>query len=710
MLTEELKRAVSEAYISLAKTTPSFKSRAAQREMIATITRNLAHVHDAAEAPNDYKPPLIVLEGPTGVGKTLGYLIASIPVAKLKRKKLVVSTATVALQEQLFSRDLPTLKERSGLNFSFGLAKGRQRYLCPNMLDSVCAGTVDLFGEFEDTESFSNDSQPIKIFESLAEAFVRQSWDGDRDTWPEPIEADNWSKVTIDASGCMGRNCSYFECCPFYKARKEIEGVDVIVANHDLVLTSLRFGGGVLPPAAETIYIFDEAHHIANKALNHQAYSSAIKPTQKWISKSAGIAKAGMTMLAGNKDFSNDSEMIRKYKVDKHSTMLDQHMKELKALLDSSLSLTGGNQEKDAVWRFKHGLIPEPIEILGQMILSEANMLHAKLDLLKEQLKERMSAGSVNRSAAEKLMPKLGVMVNQAHNLINTWSLFTKEDNPQEMPNARWIVYKKNEINDFVISASPISAAQSLTDHLWNHCAGAVLTSATITAMGAFKRFAEQSGLYDKEKACFQALQSPFDFQKNAQLHIPHLNTDPGRKEEFTTEMIQWISQNIDHREATLVLFSSYWQMNQVYSALPVKLKSIALMQGQMSKSSLLEKHIYAVEAGRGSLILGVDAMSEGVDLPGKYLTHVVITKIPFSVPNEPVPEALSEYLEATGRNPFMEIAVPDASIKMVQSAGRLIRSETDTGRVTVLDRRLLTKRYGQAMLDDLPPMRRCFS
>jgi ATP-dependent DNA helicase DinG len=162
----------------------------------------------------------------------------------------------------------------------------------------------------------------------------------------------------------------------------------------------------------------------------------------------------------------------------------------------------------------------------------------------------------------------------------------------------------------------------------------------------------------------------------------------------------------MDHSKGNLVLFSSVWQMKSVASKLPAEIVSKCLLQGDTSKADIIRKHREAIESGQGSTIFGLASFSEGVDLPGALCSHVVIAKLPFSVPGTPVEEARNEFLEKNGQNPFMEITVPDASLKLIQAVGRLIRTEQDRGRVTILDRRLITKRYGKQLLDSLPPLR----
>ncbi|MBE0401550.1 ATP-dependent DNA helicase DinG, partial [Halomonas sp. FME1] len=227
--------------------------------------------------------------------------------------------------------------------------------------------------------------------------------------------------------------------------------------------------------------------------------------------------------------------------------------------------------------------------------------------------------------------------------------------------------------------------------------------SATLTALGRFERLQERAGLANRYR--YQALPSPFDYA-NAVLRVPKEATDPSDREAHERAIVSFVSQLAD-KEAALVLFSSRAQLRAVDKALPASVKARVLAQDALPKRELIERHRAAVDKGDGSIIFGLASFAEGIDLPGDYLTHVVITRLPFAVPDDPVGATLAEWIESQGGNAFMRISVPDASIKLVQACGRLIRKESDRGTITLLDKRVITRRYGQALLDALPPFRR---
>jgi len=205
----------------------------------------------------------------------------------------------------------------------------------------------------------------------------------------------------------------------------------------------------------------------------------------------------------------------------------------------------------------------------------------------------------------------------------------------------------------------------------------------------------------------YHHIDSPFDYAAAARLTIPKMNCDPGNAAAHTDAIISWLPKLIDPAEATLVLFSSRRQLQEVLDGLKAPWREHVLNQDDYQKAQLLTYHRQRIDKGQPSIIFGLASFAEGVDLPGDYCRHVVIAKIPFAVPNDPIEATLSQWLQQQGKNPFMTLSVPEAAFRLVQATGRLLRSETDSGRITILDERLVNKFYGKAILDSLPPYRR---
>ena len=279
MLTDLEKNAIRDHYRTISENLPHFRPRHAQREMLATIanafSRTLTREDDSDTPPERQGESIVVIEGPTGVGKSLAYLLAGGIMAQTRGKRLIVSSATVALQEQLVGRDLPFVVEKSGLELSFALAKGRGRYLCPYKLYQLTQNHAQqtLLG-IESPILWENKPRPhdLDILSNMAKQFANRQFNGDRDTWVEKIDDSLWQKVTNDRHGCLKNGCPNRPECPFFLARDALESVDVVVCNHDLLLSDINMGGGVILPAPEnSFYCIDEAHHLPKKALNQFA-------------------------------------------------------------------------------------------------------------------------------------------------------------------------------------------------------------------------------------------------------------------------------------------------------------------------------------------------------------------------------------------------------------------------------------------------------
>ncbi|HKJ88768.1 MAG TPA: helicase C-terminal domain-containing protein, partial [Gammaproteobacteria bacterium] len=274
-------------------------------------------------------------------------------------------------------------------------------------------------------------------------------------------------------------------------------------------------------------------------------------------------------------------------------------------------------------------------------------------------------------------------------------------------PLARWIEpVADQDQRDFRVAVSPISAADELRESLWERCAGALITSATLTSLGRFDRLLGKLGL-DEERAVCHRLPSPFDYGRAA-LCLPGSDfPDPRDAEAHTRAVAGLLAHHLDPAQGSLVLFTSRRHMEAAYAQLPPEWQGRTRCQGTVSRERLLAEHEAEIEAGRGSVLFGLASFAEGVDLPGALCRHVVIVRLPFSVPTTPVEATTHEWVESRGGKPFFEISLPDASLRLIQAVGRLIRNEDDWGTVTILDPRVTTKPYGRELLDSLPPIPR---
>ncbi|MCO7227945.1 ATP-dependent DNA helicase DinG [Halomonas sp. CnH100-B] len=705
MLNDALKNDIQQAYRNVVEKL-ELTPRYGQRLMIAEIARTLGDIECDSEGKRVSDSHVCVLEAGTGTGKTLAYLIAGLPIAKAQGKRLIVSTATVALQEQVLNQDLPSLASHSGVAFRYALAKGRGRYVCVARLDQALEGsepnpTLSLF-----EQSLQADSSDFNVLATdMADAYGKGEWEGDRDTWPVSIEDAHWRQLTVDHRQCTGRRCGHFGACAFFRSRRELENADVIVANHDLVLADLALGGGaILPDPADCIFIFDEGHHLPDKALSHFAHRFAVHGCLRWLK----TLKSSLTDL--------HQGLAVQPTIARLLAGLPELLHGLEPALGDVFSmghqLAGrenglADEEASHQQRFEKGQVTEALREQAQQLLvmfaTLSRSLESISDILRESLDPDKQTG-LDRDQAEAWLPLMALLHGRALDAHALWQAFSEQDAPNAPPSARWITLSRVAGEpEIEFSASPVSAAHTLAKHLWGRCHGAVVTSATLTALGRFERLQERAGLANRYR--YQALPSPFDYA-NAVLRVPAEATDPSDREAHERAIVSFVSQ-LGEEEAALVLFSSRAQLRAVEKALPAAAKERILAQDALPKRELIERHRAAVDGGKGSVIFGLASFAEGIDLPGDYLTHVVITRLPFAVPDDPVGATLAEWIESQGGNPFMRISVPDASIKLVQACGRLIRKESDRGVITLLDRRVITRRYGQALLDALPPFKR---
>jgi len=680
LLTDALKDQIQRAYRAWLEA-KGFRSRRGQRDMIAAVARMLA----------GEPPRLLVVEAGTGTGKTAGYCLPAIPLAQALGKGVVISTATVALQEQVVLRDLPDLMANSGLRFSYALAKGRGRYVCLKRLDDRLRGGSQLGIPILE----GGPEEGRGTWQAMLEAFASRRWNGELDTWSDGVDDQVWRSVTTDHRGCANNRCSFFRQCPFYKARNELEGVDVIVANHDLVLADLALGGGaVLPEPEECIYVFDEAHHLPEKTQQHFAASARLLGAGSWL-ESLGTVLGSMAQRFGRPD----ALVALATQVTDEAQHAQAALRTLYAAADRLPF-----QPRDEVletYRFPLGAVPAELQDLAAAAAAPVRVLHDVLERAHQMLQDVLAGDLQWQSGfeAEDWLPVIGPHLVRSQALRALLTEYADAE-AAEGVHARWV--NRHE-NDLELVSAPIEPGRLLAAHLWSRCYAAVCTSATLSALGSFARFFERVGLVEPPAL---RIASPFDYPSIATFTVPRMRSDPRDFAAHSDEVVELLPLLLGEERSGLVLFTSWRQLREVTRRLPEELLLRMKIQGDGAKQALLAAHRADVDAGRPSIVVGLASFAEGVDLPDDYCRHVVIVKLPFAVPDDPIDQAMAEWAQAQGRSPFFDIAVPDAALKLVQACGRLIRHEGDYGRITLLDRRIVSQRYGRALLDSLPPFR----
>lgn len=724
MIPDSIKADIQSSYSKFLETT-GFDPRPTQKHMIAAIARQLLHSQPMQQ--------ILAVEAGTGTGKTLAYLLAAIPIAREQGKTLVISTGTIALQEQLVNKDIPDAISKAGLSFGYQLVKGRGRYLCQLKLENMLgtdpdADQMTMYLE-GDAQAFTADR--LKLYQSMEHALTESEWDGDRDNWEDSIPEEDWRPLTSDRYQCLGRSCAHVNQCAFFSARNQLEDSQVLVANHDLVLSDLALGGGAILPAIEDcIFIFDEAHHLGDKARKHFSTRFRIGTALSNLEQQRELLprmKSELNHITGVSHAIDEIEALC-LKLSEHLTPLRTTLMRLfeqGVEADAANKWNSNTDRLPTETRFKKGHVPEDLKAEAAGLTKTYSALISRMELLSDKLNpgsDGEEEDNNNDRAKEAWYPIVGQWLSRIEGAEALWRNFgsasvsvAEASEQQETQQngvaakqgndyARWLkLYETSD--DYELFASPILAGDMLYDQLWSKAPGAILTSATLTALGSFERLKMRAGL-EEDTACLQ-LPSPFDYANKSELIVPKDAADPKDAWGHDAYLIEELPNLLEPDKGNLVLFSSGRQMDEVFDHLDAEWQKKILVQGSRSKQRLIDLHKTRIDEGKGNTIFGLASFAEGIDLPGKYCEHVVIAKIPFGVPTEPEEEAFAEWVEARGGNSFRDISLADASMRLVQAVGRLLRSESDEGKVTITDVRLLTKSYGRQLLAALPPMKR---
>lgn len=697
MISDDLKQTIQSAY-STYLNAHDLKSRHGQKHMLGQVARTFGSIELNAEGVRQSETPIGVIEAGTGTGKTIGYTLSAIPIAQSLEKKLVIATATVALQEQVVSKDLPDIQANTNLSFNAVLAKGRGRYLCTYKLEQLIqfySGTVVAMSLFEET--MEADESTLNEYNEMMTAFGSGDWSGDRDQWHDKLDDGLWRSVTSSHRECLNRRCPHYQNCPFFEARKALDDADVIIANHDLVLADLSLGGGVILPAPEdTLYIFDEGHHLPEKSLMHFANQMTVKfllnQLDTWRKQ---LPKVRLELAYGEQ-----SEFL----MDQLSDHLNAAHEQLGYAWTALQPWFHRLEETDNMMTLLQPEQQAPFNEILEPLMSPVTGLFTSLSAVEESLRKRLANATDldEKDRLQNTMPLIGRWLSRiepAKDLVNSW---LQLDSPDFAPTARWLErINTPEIQDMVLNTSPVTANHVLRGYLWNRCCGAIVTSATLTVENRFDRFLTQSGL--SSDAHLMQVPSPFDYPNLVKAIVPDFAVEGSDRDRHTESIVRLVESRLPRETGNLVLFSSRAQMQDVYEQLSKDWQNIVTTQDDLPKTALIQHHRERLEEGGGSTLFGLASLAEGVDLPGNYLTHLVIAKLPFGVPDDPISATLSVWLESRQLNPFQVVTLPAATIRMVQACGRLIRHESDQGTIWVMDRRIVSKRYGKTIINSLP-------
>ena len=595
----------------------------------------------------------LIVEAGTGVGKSLAYLVPFIKWSTKFNKKVVISTYTKTLQEQLIKKDLPNLFGILGLNFRFALCLGGQNYLCLRRLES------------------SNGDNLFELDREIKEMARISKWQKDTETGLRSdldfkVSESTWSKICRESDLCLGKKCLYRKDCFYNKARLVQYKSQILVTNHHLYFANLVSGGKVLPNFDAVV--FDEAHTLEDVATNYLGIEiSNFK--LKYFLDSIFNPQSGKGFLVKLRNLNRKRAQDLEKKLDDLSLAAQSFF--------SGLISKFGADSKDLRIRTKNFIfnyLKEPLSGLASML---AEFLD---DARKEE--ERIEIESFV-SRGKELSFGLEAIINMSLNGYVYWiEILNRPRRPK-----------------YSLCAAPIDISGEFKDKVLDKVKPIIFTSATLSTNGNFEFKKRGLGIEDADELL---LGSPFDYGKNALLYIPESLPDPSIEfESYQKEVIAEIKSTLSIMGGrSFVLFTSFKMMDATYDALKKSLRGLNILrQGDAPRYKLLERF----KRQDKSVLLGTNTFWQGVDVPGRALECVIISKLPFAVPDDPLIEAKMELLRSQNKDPFIHYQVPQAIIMLRQGFGRLIRTKTDTGVVAILDPRIKTRFYGKSFLDALP-------
>ncbi|MFO0889307.1 MAG: helicase C-terminal domain-containing protein [Isosphaeraceae bacterium] len=632
---------------AVARRMPGYESRPQQLAMAEAVACAIE------------RPGHLIVEAGTGVGKSFAYLVPAILAAVELNKKVVVSTHTIALQEQLLRKDIPFLRSVMPHEFSAVLVKGRSNYISLRRLEVAVARQVSTFQRQEE-------------FDELAEIklWAGRTTDGSRSDLDFRPLSSVWDAVQSEDGNCLSRNCPRHNECFYFKARRRARTANILIVNHALFMSdlALRAGGGFgLLPEYE-VAIFDEAHTLESVAGEHMGLQ---------------VSNVGV-----------DITLARLYNERTGKGLLAYHqLQEPCDLVLAARAVADEFFEEVAGWYEKQGagfngrvrrIVPWP-DHLGHAL--------------------RRLALAIGEGAATVERPEDRIELVSAQTrclgLADQIALWTRQTGEEHV---YWIELEERARKRIRLASAPLDVGPTLRKLLFEQVPTCILTSATL-CVGTPPKFDFLKARLGLTAAETHALGSPFDYPNQVTIHLPRNLPDPSEQaQDFERAAIKAIAHYLERTQGkAFVLFTSYRMLDAAARALTPWLAERNIALFAQSDGMPRSKMVDAFKADINSVIFGADSFWQGVDVPGEALSNVIIVRLPFSVPSHPLLEARLEDIRRRGRNPFVEYQIPEAVIKLKQGFGRLIRARTDRGIVVILDPRVLTKPYGRTFLSSLP-------
>ena len=610
---------------ALAQRIPGYAPRAAQQDMAEVVATTLQN------------GGVLIAEAGTGTGKTYAYLVPAL----LSGKRVIVTTGTKNLQDQIFHRDLPTVRNALGVPVHVALLKGRANYLCLHRLE--LSGQDTLFR----TPQQGGDIQRVRDW-------ARRTRSGDIAELSEiPEDAPVWPSVTSTGDNCLGQQCPKFSDCFLTKARREAQAADIVVVNHHLFCADLALrdeGYGELLPGAHA-YIVDEAHQLPQVAANFFGQS---------------VSSRQLVELSTDATIEQKKEAGDAVEIVETADQLQIAVRNVRAAL--------GHDSRRTVW-------------------SEVKRNSAVVDAMT-RLRERLADLCAALAPAAQRGKGLESCWRRSLTLVERLALF---DAAPPQNHLQWL---ETHTRSFVLNLTPLDVGPVLGNILQQRKGTWIFTSATLAVGDDFSHFARRIGV---EGAVTRRWDSPFDYANQALLYLPQQLPDPGTHGYVAAVIAAALPVLQASGGRAFLLFTSHRALQEANNLLRYEIDYPLLVQGTLPRNRLLEEF----RAAGNAVLLGTSSFWEGVDVRGEALSLVVIDKLPFAAPEDPLVRARADALRARGESPFMDDQLPQAVITLKQGVGRLIRDVKDRGVMMLCDPRLLSKSYGRRFLDSLPPMRR---